>query len=151
MTTTTRETATRTARHEVSLREVLAYAEGDLPPARQAAVGAHIAGCAYCRDRLAEVPEFDRMLATEGETDGATPAAPPTSGQLRLIAEVYRRARRQVRADRLWVLGVAAPLKLALLRTAFRTRETPARPAHGRDIRARAHGAVLGYALRRRW
>ncbi len=146
--TTTRETATRTVPHEVSLREALAYAEGDLPPARQAAVGAHVTGCAYCRNRLAEVPEFDRMLAAEVETDGATP---PTPGQLRLIAEVYRRARRQVRADRLWVLGVAAPLKLALLRTVLRSRETPGRRLTAGASALALTGAVLGYALRRRW
>jgi len=151
MTTTTKETATRTAPHEVSLREALAYAEDDLPPARQAAVGAHVAGCAYCRDRLAEVPEFDRMLATEVETDGAAAPPPPTPGQLRLIAEVYRRARRQVRADRLWVLGVAAPLKLALLRTAFRSREAPGRRLTAGASALALTGAVLGYALRRRW
>ncbi len=144
-TRTTRETATRDALHEVSLREALAYAEGDLPPARQAAVGAHVAGCAYCRDRLAEVPEFDRMLAAEVETDGA----PPPPGQLRLIAEVYRRARRQVRADWLWVLGVAAPLKLALLRTAFRSRETPGRRLTAGASALALTGAVLGYAFRR--
>ncbi len=70
----------------------------------------------------------------------------PTPLQRNLVAEVYRRARRRLRADRLWVLGVlgvALPLKGLLLRWAMR-----AAPGAGRRVAVgMAVGAIAGVAL----
>ncbi len=130
--------------HEVALWEVLAYAAGALPYERAAHISTHLEGCALCRTRLKDIPEIDHMFALEDDPEV------PTPGQVTLTAKVYRHARQQLRADRLWVLGAAAPFKLALLRTALRTRETRGRRLMAGVSALALTGAVLHYALRRR-
>ncbi len=122
----------------------MAYAADALPYGRAAHISKHLDGCALCRTRLKDIPEIDHMFALEEDPEA------PTPGQVALIAKVYRRARRQLRVDRLWVLAVAAPFKLALLRTALRTRETRGRRLTAGVSALALTGAVLHYALRRR-
>lgn len=88
--------------HEVALWEVLAHAAGALSSGRAAEVAAHLETCAFCRERLAGIPELDYWLALE-----ADPPA-PAPGERRLLAALDRWARRRRRRGRLRTLARAA-------------------------------------------
>jgi predicted anti-sigma-YlaC factor YlaD len=131
--------------HDVALWEVLACAAGarEVAPARMVEIAAHLERCSLCRARLKDIPEIDYMLALDEDPEAPTPR------QRDLVAEVYRQARRQLRLDRLWVLGVALPLKGLLLRRGLRARGPMWQAVSGGVVGALTV-AVLRYLLRRK-
>lgn len=92
------------------LREALgAYALAVLPPGDRAAVEAHLAGCATCRDRLASLAPLPGLLARFDPDEAARVAASarPAAGVEALVARLRRRQRRALRRWR-WATGAAA-------------------------------------------
>ncbi len=48
-------------------KDLEAYHDGELPPAEQARIEAHLGGCRACAGRLAELRALDRLLAAPAE------------------------------------------------------------------------------------
>jgi len=115
----------------------------EVSAARAAEVSAHLDGCRLCCARLKDIPEIDYMLSMDEDS------AAPTLRQRELVEGVYRRARRQLRADRLWVLGMALPLKGLVLRWGLRARG-PVRPAVSGGAVGALTVVTLRYMLRRK-
>lgn len=118
---------------DVSPGDLIAYRAGDLPPARMAAAGAHLASCPACRERLADFDEVDRLVrAADPQMYGDAQA-----GQAAVVAAVRRELGRRVRPDWWRVLLVAIPLKLGLFVVVRRSRDgSPAQLAAGASIAA---------------
>ena len=87
--------------------------------------------------------QIDYMLSMDENS------AAPTPRQRELVDGVYRRARRQLRTDRLWVLGMALPLKGLVLRWGLRARG-PVRPAVSGGAVGALTVVTLRYMLRRK-
>lgn len=139
------ETLEEARPHAVALWELLAYAAdaGTLPGERAAEIAAHSESCPLCCARLKGIPEIDYWLSLEDD-----PLA-PSPGQRRVLAEVYRRGRRQFRRDRLWVLTVALPLKGLLLWWGARARARRGEALAAGAAIASVTIAALRYMLRR--
>ncbi len=50
--------------HEREAALLSAYADGEIPPERAAAVEAHLAACSACRDELAALRRFDLVMGS---------------------------------------------------------------------------------------
>jgi len=137
--------------HDFTIDELHAFTEGTLSPRRAAHVQAHLdAGCAACRAWIAASDPLGRLLNTP-----AAWAWPPLDAEdgtdaaisIRWRERAGRWARRRVRPQRLTVLAVALPIKIALMAlVARRGARTEVRAGAGLSIAALTV-AVLRYVL----
>lgn len=80
---------------EDACKELEAYHDGELPPAEEAVMEAHLRGCAACAEKLAGLRALDRLLAPPAELAGrdisaAVLARLPASAGPELLSRTLR-------------------------------------------------------------
>ena len=116
------------------------YADGDLDPARDDRLSAHVEGCAECRAHVARVQRVTAFMALSSKA--------PDSLRARIESRRAPRRRRRV-AVAVGSLAAAAVLAVALMRD--RPARDPAVDATAKDAKSATPTAVVYTATLRDW
>lgn len=119
-----------TIEHIVAPEEVMAYFDGELPPERAEAIGAHVAACRVCQalaEDLNGTSDALRGWQVDGpaETLRSPAVAVDRAGRLRRVFAAWPPARRHVAAAAFCVVAVGAAMWLAESRGARFALGTP--------------------------
>src|SRR5260370_9938268 len=92
--------------HPVEQEELMAYMDGELPVDRAATAAAHLENCRECQELAADLQSVSRrMMAWQVE---------PSDLQMKQDIGTGFKERKQVRAPRRWIWGLAAAGVIAL-------------------------------------